>query len=388
MNQLASPIVAVSDLGAEALRIRAVNTAIVDLPIRRAHQFAKAKISTQAFLIVEIETEGGITGLGEGATPGGPWWSGDSIETMKVMVDTYLAPAIIGQSAGDITALHNLMNKAVFANQFAKAAIDTALWDIVGKALDAPVYALFGGMVRDSTEISWALATGVAASDIAEAEDMVERGAARVFKLKGGAKPPREDAERAVAVAQALAGRAEIRIDLNQVWDETTANQWIPVMIEGGVTVVEQPVQGWNFDALRRIRERFGIKVMADESVFTLQDAMRLASSAAVDVFAFKVMKAGGLHACRQIAGIAEAAGIASYGGTFLESSIGTSAGLQVAAAERSVTFGSEFIGGIWLADEIVTEPLVYQDFHVFVPTRPGIGMTLDRDKFNHYRRK
>src|SRR3546814_9267679 len=80
--------------------------------------------------------------------------------------------------------------------------------------------------------------------------------------------------------------------------------------------------------------------------------------------------------------------GIASYCGTFLESSIGTSAGLQVAAAERSVTFGSEFIGGIWLADEIVTEPLVYRDFHVFVPTRPGIGMTLDRDKFEHYRRK
>src|SRR3546814_5255862 len=65
---------------------------------------------------------------------------------------------------------------------------------------------------------------------------------------------------------------------------------------------------------------------MADESVCTLQDAMRLAGSAAVDVFAYKVMKSGGLTACRQIAGIAEAAGIASYGGTFLESSIGTSA--------------------------------------------------------------
>src|SRR3546814_21035181 len=100
---------------------------------------------------------------------------------------------------------------------------------------------------------------------------------------------------------------------------------------------------------------------MADGGVCPLPDAMRLAGSAAVDVFAYKVMKSGGLTACRQIAGLAEAAGIASYGGTFLESSIGTSAGLQVAAAERSVTFGSEFIGGIWLADEIVTEPLVYQ---------------------------
>src|SRR3546814_4075905 len=119
----------------------------------RSHQFAKAKISSQAFLIVEIETESGITGLGEGATPGGPWWSGDSIETMKVMIDTYLAPAIVGQSAGDVTALHGLMNKVAFANYFAKAAVDIALWDIVGKALNAPVHALFGRSEEHTSEL-------------------------------------------------------------------------------------------------------------------------------------------------------------------------------------------------------------------------------------------
>src|SRR3546814_3603265 len=80
-------------------------------------------------------------------------------------------------------------------------------------------------MVRDSSEISGALATGEADTDIAEAEDMIARKAAKVFKLKGGAKPPQADVERAVKVAKALAGRAEVRIDLNQVWDETTANR-------------------------------------------------------------------------------------------------------------------------------------------------------------------
>src|SRR3546814_10999710 len=99
----------------------------------------------------------------------------------------------------------------------------------------------------------------------------------------------------------------------------TLFRSWIPALIDGGISLLEQPVQGWNFDGLKRIRERFGIKVMADESVCTLQDAMRLAGSAAVDVFAYKVMKSGGLTACRQIAGIAEAAGIASSGGNFLE---------------------------------------------------------------------
>ena len=388
MNELSPPVTVSTGLSRKSFRIDSVRTTVVDLPIRRAHQFAKTKISTQAYLIVEIATQDGLVGLGEGATPGGPWWSGDSIETMKTMIDTYLAPAIIGMNASEITAIHDRMNKVALANHFAKAAIDTALWDILGKALDAPVHSLFGGMLRDKSEISWALATGDADIEIAEAEAMMERRAAKVFKLKAGAKPPQEDVERAVKIAQALAGRAEVRIDLNQTWDEVTANRWIPRLVEGGVTLLEQPLQEWNFDGLRRIRERFGIRVMADESVRTLQDALRLASASAVDVFAYKIMKSGGLGACRQIAGFAEAAGIATYGGTLLESSIGASAGLQVAAAERSVTFGSEFIGGIWLADEIVVEPLIYQDFHVLVPKGPGIGMALDRGKFEHYSRK
>src|SRR3546814_6173033 len=100
-------------------------------------------------------------------------------------------------------------------------------------------------MVRDSSEISWALATGEADTDIAEAEDMIARKAAKVFKPKGGAKPPQADVERAVKVAKALAGRAEVRIDVNQVWDATTANRWLPALITGGNRTLEQPVTGW-----------------------------------------------------------------------------------------------------------------------------------------------
>src|SRR3546814_17820126 len=91
MNEMVSPIVAKTNLAKDALRIRAVKTTIVDLPIRRAHQFAKAKISSQALLIVEIETESGITGLGEGATTGGQWWTGRSLETIKAMQEHYIA---------------------------------------------------------------------------------------------------------------------------------------------------------------------------------------------------------------------------------------------------------------------------------------------------------
>lgn len=373
---------------AKGLTIRSVTTEIVDIPIRRAHEFSKKRITTQAYLVVEILTEEGPVGLGEGATPGGPWWSGDSIETMKLMIDRYLAPVLVGQEASQVGRLHDRMNRVAAANPFAKAAVDVALWDLLGKALDAPVHALFGGAVRDRSEISWALATGVLEADIAEAEAMIDGKQARVFKLKSGAKTPEEDARHAIAVANALAGRADVRIDLNQVWDEMTARRWFPAFVDSALTLVEQPIQSWNIEGMARLRAQFNIPIMADESVTTLQSAMALAGCAGADVIAYKVMKSGGLTACRQIAGIAEAAGIACFGGTFLDSSIGASAGLQVAAAERSVTFGSEYIGGLWLSDEIVEQPLVYEDFHVVIPQRPGLGMVLDRGKLSRYRRE
>ena len=369
------------------LTIRSVKTTLVDLPIRRAPQFAATTISTQAYLIVEIFTEGGIVGFGEGVTPGGPWWSGDSVESMKVTIDIYLAPVLIGQDASKIADLHLRMNRVVRANAFAKAALDMACWDILGKALDSSVSALFGGRVREGSEICWALATGMAQSDIEEAEGMLERRQARIFKLKGGAKSPEEDARRAVAVAKALGERAEVRLDLNQAWDETTANYWLPMLVDGGVKMVEQPVQQWNFEGLARIRQKFGIEVMADESACTLQDGLRLASLGAVDVVAFKLMKCGGMAACRKLIAIAESAGIVSFGGTFLESSIGSAAGLHVTAAEPTA-MTSEFFGGLWLATEIVETPLVYRDYEVLIPEGPGLGVSIDADKLAHFARR
>jgi muconate/chloromuconate cycloisomerase len=370
-----------------SLKITSVKTEIVDLPIRRAHQFAATRISTQAYLIVEIETEGGIVGLGEGATPGGPWWSGDSIETMKTMIDRYLGPAITGHSAHNINHIHTIMNHVAAANCFAKGAIDIALWDILGKAMETPIHNLFGGQVRDKVEISWALAVGTAEADIAEAEEYFEKRHARVFKLKAGAQPAKADVERAIKVARAMGERADIRIDPNQRWNETTARQVFPALLDGGVSLVEQPIQSWNIDGLARLRAQFNMRIMVDESVTTPQTALEVAQKGAADVVALKLMKSGGLTGCRQIAAIADAAGIACFGGTFLESSIGAGAALHLAAAERAVSFGCELIGGLWLAEEIVEEPLIYRDFHVHIPIGPGLGMKIDRAKLKRFRR-
>ena len=371
-----------------SLKISRVVTHIVDLPINRPHQFAATRISTQAYLIVEIETDGGIVGFGEGATPGGPWWSGDSIETMKTMIDCYLAPAIIGRSACNINEIHKLMDHVAAANPFSKGAIDLALWDIVGKAVGAPICDLLGGAVRDKLEISWALAVGTAEADIAEAERFFEQGHARVFKLKAGAQSPEADTVRTIAVARALEGRADVRIDPNQRWDEATARVMFGKLLDGGVSLVEQPIQSWNIDGLARLRQQFNMRIMADESVTTPRSALDLVQKGAADVVALKMMKSGGITGNRKISAILEAGGIAGFGGTFLESSLGASGALHLAAAEKNTSYGCELIGGLWLAEQIVEEPLVYDDFHVHVPTGPGLGMKVDRAKLKRFSRR
>jgi muconate/chloromuconate cycloisomerase len=387
MDQLASHADALQPGYVGSLKITRVTTQIVDLPIKRAHQFAATRISTQAYLVVEIETEGGIVGLGEGATPGGPWWSGDSVETIKTMIDSYLGPAIVGRSAHTINDIHKVMNHVAAANPFAKGAIDMALWDIVGKALGIPIHNLLGGAVRDKLEISWALAVGTAEADIAEAEEYFGNGHARVFKLKAGAQSPDADTARTIAVARAMQGRADVRIDPNQRWDEATARVMFPRLLDGGCTLVEQPIQSWNLDGLARLRRQFNMRIMADESVTTPQTALDLVQKGSADVVALKIMKSGGITGNRQISAILDAGGVAGFGGTFLESSIGASAALHLAAAERNTTFGCELIGGLWLAEEIVEQPLVYSDFHVHVPKRPGLGMSLDRKKLKRFSR-
>ena len=94
-----------------------------------------------------------------------------------------------------------------------------------GKALGVPVYDLLGGRQRNSLPCSWPLATGDAGAEIEEAEQMMETGQFNLFKLKMGALDPGPDVERACAVSRALEGKARVRVDPNEMWDEATSLQ-------------------------------------------------------------------------------------------------------------------------------------------------------------------
>lgn len=367
--------------------IEKIDATIVDLPLKRIHKFSATTINCKSFVIIQIFTKNGIVGIGEATTPGGPWWAGEAVETIKVMIDSYLAPTLIGENALQIESLLQKMDAVAANNTFAKAAIEIALFDIKGQALDEPVYKLFGGLARESMPLKWPLAQGDAKADLAEAETLMSSNIAQEFKVKMGYMSPEEDVNYIAELCQGLNGKASLLGDLNATWDELTAQKYIPALVEHGLDMLEQPIAAWNYEELARIREASTMPILADESVFSARDVNDIYKYNSADMLSLKIFKHGGLIRTDQIAQIAAAKGIACYAGTFLESSIGTAAFMQLLAAQENISGGNELVGPIWLADDIVENPVQYKDNQVWVNHSPGLGVTLDQDKLSHYQR-
>jgi muconate cycloisomerase len=305
------------------LTIDEIKSTIVDVPTVRKHKLSSLSVTAQSYVIVEARLANGVIGIGEAATLGGPRWSEESVESIKATIDTYLAPALIGLAAERFVATRARMDEAARRNNAAKGAIDSALFDMVGRTLGVRAVQLLGGAVRESIPVLWTLASGDPAQEVDEAEAKIAARLHNTFKVKIGAQTPAADMARMRRLALALEGRATLIVDANQAWDEATALRCLPILAEIGVALVEQPLPAWNIQGMARLRSRSSVPLMADESVFSTHDMLDIARAGAADVVSLKLVKHGGLLATRDVAAVAEAVGIGLYGGCLLESSIG-----------------------------------------------------------------
>jgi muconate cycloisomerase len=369
------------------LAIKEIKTTIVDVPTVRKHKLSSLSVTAQSYVIVELRLANGAIGVGEAATLGGPRWSEESVESIKATIDTYLAPALIGLPADRFVAARARMDEAAKRNNAAKGAIESALFDAIGKTLNVCAAQLLGGVVRESVPVLWTLASGDPAQEIDEAEKKIAARLHNVFKVKIGAQAPEADMARMRRLATALEGRGTLIVDANQAWDEITTLRCLPVLAELGVTLVEQPLPAWNIQGMARLRTRSTVPLMADECVFSTHDMLDVVQAGAADVVSLKLVKHGGLLATRDVAAVAQAAGIGLYGGCLLESSIGAAAHLQVFAGLSDLAWGCEHFGPQILTTDLVTEPLRFADFHIHLPTGPGLGVTLDQAQLRRYAR-
>jgi muconate cycloisomerase len=362
------------------LTIESVTTTILDVPLVRPHKFATTSMTAQPLLLVAVRTKGGAVGYGEGVVPGGPWWGGESVETMQAIVEKYIVPVLVGRRADDITGIQRDIERVVANARFAKASVDVALHDAWARSLDVPVHALLGGAFRRSVDVTWALGAASADEIVGEAQEKLDAKLNFSFKLKMGALDPAEDTERVIRIAQALEGKAGVRVDVNARWDRLTALKYLPKLAEGGVEMIEQPTPADQFEVLAELNALLPVPVMADESVQTPHDALEIVQRRGADIIAIKTTKSGGLKKSAEIAAIAKAAGISCHGATSIEGPIGTAASIHFACSETAIDFGTELFGPLLFDEELLQTPLKYENGQVHLPEGPGLGVELNLD--------
>ncbi len=365
-----------------------IEVILADVPTIRPHKLSVATMQSQTLVLVRVVCADGVEGWGEATTIGGLNYGEESPESVKVNINTHIAPLLIGMDARQVAKAMAKVRKVIQGNRFAKCAIETALLDAQARRLGVPLSELLGGRVRDALPVAWTLASGDTARDIAEAEQMLELRRHRIFKLKIGARPVAEDVAHVLAIKKALGDAVSVRVDVNQAWSELEAMRGIAALEAGGIDLIEQPTRAARQGGMARLAQRFAVALMADEALQGPQDALAIAQAEGADVFAVKIAQSGGLLPAAQVAAVAQLSGISLYGGTMLEGGVGTAASAQLFSTFGELEFGTELFGPLLLTREVLREPLVYRDFMLQVPEGPGLGVAPDMDKLRELRRR
>jgi len=366
------------------MKITQVNVVSTKIPVIRTHEMNIGTTRHQELVVVRVFTDEGIVGIGEAPHMVGHSQAGETPWTVRVVLRDKLIPAILGKDPTNIQGIQAAMDLAVPGNDRAKSSINLAVYDITGKALNTPVYNLLGGKYRSAVPLSWSLPIGEVDEIVREAEDMYGRGW-RILKLKTGRRSLEHDVEAVKRVRQAVGEDVRIRADANQAYDVRGGIKVTNAMAEWGLEYMEQPVAGWDLEGMAQVRASTSVPIMADESIKSVRAAYDVARMKAADYFSIYVCSPGGLINSKKIAVLGEAAGIFGYVGGALESIIGSSAGLHLAASSPGISLGCEMGSQYLLADDIGTEPLEMKDGALVVPDGPGLGVTIDDRKIAKY---
>ena len=379
--------------------ISSIETRLVRLPTRRVHKWTGLTEPIGQYLLVKITGSDGTVGWGEAPALkdwGGEFgrYFGESTAIVDMVISRYLAPAITGLEIGNPALLHKHMDAVIKGYPYAKAAVDFAYYDLTGKVLGVPVHVLLGGKLRETVPVTHSIGL----LDIEEAVKevgKVARDGIRTIKIKVGVDPDRD-----VAIVKAI--RNEVGPDMSLCVDAnegyTTPGQAIQTvrrMQDAGLIYVEQPVMG--IERIARVAEAIDIPVMADESAWNAHDVVQIIAQDAAQIVSIYTTKPGGLYKAMQVSAVCQAAGIICNVNGSVETGVGNLANVHLAAAAPAVTLSNVIpvsmpaehqngrIGGIYYADDLLTEPMIFENGGIRVPDAPGMGMLVDEAKVEKY---
>jgi L-alanine-DL-glutamate epimerase-like enolase superfamily enzyme len=365
------------------------------IPPERQHVSDFGRNDSFNTCLVEIDTDAGLTGLGEAKVGVGNLGNYAALVTL---IHAELAPVLIGRDPRDITALWEAIYNGTRAHYVARhgrtfpivgrrgitvsalSGIDIALWDLLGKAMGQPVWRLLGGRLREQIPAyasgGWAPVGGVGK----QLRQYVERGH-RAVKMRVGLQDRSVDdsAARVREARESLGSEVGLMVDAHGTWSVREAQRFARKVADCDLAWLEEPVSPDNVAGQAEVRATTDIPIAAGETEQTRFAFRDLLEARAVDVLQPDLAIAGGITETLRICALAATHGLTVaphlWGGAVLFAS-----GLHLAVATPCVTTLEFSRGENPLLNELVHEPFELVDGHVQAPDRPGLGLTLNRE--------
>ncbi len=351
-------------------------------PLKRKRKRNEEGHLLMDYVFVKIHTDKGIIGMGEAPTD-----RVETLETVKFTIDRYMTPNLIGLNPFDIernNEIVSLQKNGRVITRHAASAINYALYDILGKTLNVPLYTLVGGLYRNKVLASVEVPGGPPEEMAAHSMEYYKQGI-RGIKAKVGSNPDR-DAKSLKAIREALGDEISLRADANQKYTIHEAIRLCRLAKEYdvGLELLEQPIASTDLEGARRIARTVNIPVEADEAADSLYQVYQLLKNDACDIINTKCSKSGGISGVKKWAAVAEAARKSIVIGT--EYGLGNivASKVHLGCAIKNADPVLEFTE-IVLHDLLLKKPLELRDGYIEVPTGPGIGWEFDNKKIEQY---
>ncbi len=354
------------------MKITSVEAKTVTMPLKEAYTIAYETVDLACNVFLRVDTDGGVVGFGC-AAPDQPV-TGETPETVRRAITDIVEPALRGADPLRWSLILDDMRRDFAAMPSALAAVDMALFDILGKVAGLPLWKLLGGY-RESIPTSVTIGILPEAETVAAAKRWIVEGF-KCLKLKGG-RDVESDIARVLKVREAVGPHIELRFDANQGYTVEEARRFVEDARLANLELLEQPTPKGEPELLGQVTRSVSIPVMADESLMTLRDAFRLARNEFVDMVNIKLMKVGGIAQAMHINSVARAAGLEVMVSCMDEAGLAIAAGLHFALSRPNVVY-ADLDGHLDLLDDPTREAVVVRDGHLFATERPGLGLDVD----------
>jgi L-alanine-DL-glutamate epimerase-like enolase superfamily enzyme len=364
------------------MKIEKVEVIPYGIPIRK---FADAYtgFSVSNAVIVKIYTNDGYVGFGE-ACAWEPEFYGETLESVTSTIEKYIAPKIIGEDPRNISKIMSIIDANLAKITCAKEGVDLALHDLLGKILNVPVYIILGGKYRDMIPVASEIGIDTPDEMVKNAFEVLDMGI-KVIKIKGSSDQV-SDVKRIKAIREAVGDEVELRLDPNAAWDVIGTIKTMKLLEDCNLQLLEQPVPAWDLKGMAHIRNNIGIPLMADESIWTPQDAVKISEYGAADLLNIKIAKSCGLHLGKKIEYVAESLGLPCIAGTEIEPGFSLIAKLHLAASMKIHPLASEFTELTLLKKNILKYDIEIIDGCVKVPEKPGLGVEINEEVLSECR--